>query len=182
MQWQGRSRAGSLAMHTERGARCSWSSPSTTPWRPPPPRHAPPPDHPEASYTEAAVATTTSTPAAWTTRQSCTSRPTSSFATLAKRGFPDAPGEIRTPDLRFRRPTLYPAELRAPGRSILASAQRRCGRVEGPTVSASHLTNGRAASSSERTRSTQRRSCSHGSSSCRRDTVSSFIRSRSIRG
>ena len=24
-----------------------------------------------------------------------------------------APGEIRTPDLRFRRPTLYPAELRA---------------------------------------------------------------------
>ncbi len=25
-----------------------------------------------------------------------------------------APGEIRTPDLRFRRPTLYPAELRAP--------------------------------------------------------------------
>jgi hypothetical protein len=26
-----------------------------------------------------------------------------------------APGEIRTPDLRFRRPTLYPAELRAHG-------------------------------------------------------------------
>jgi hypothetical protein len=26
-----------------------------------------------------------------------------------------APGEIRTPDLRFRRPTLYPAELRALG-------------------------------------------------------------------
>ena len=25
----------------------------------------------------------------------------------------NAPGEIRTPDLRFRRPTLYPAELRA---------------------------------------------------------------------
>jgi hypothetical protein len=28
-------------------------------------------------------------------------------------GFLSAPGEIRTPDLRFRRPTLYPAELRA---------------------------------------------------------------------
>ncbi len=27
--------------------------------------------------------------------------------------FSYAPGEIRTPDLRFRRPTLYPAELRA---------------------------------------------------------------------
>jgi hypothetical protein len=27
--------------------------------------------------------------------------------------FGSAPGEIRTPDLRFRRPTLYPAELRA---------------------------------------------------------------------
>jgi hypothetical protein len=27
--------------------------------------------------------------------------------------FSDAPGEIRTPDLRFRRPTLYPAELLA---------------------------------------------------------------------
>src|SRR5947209_95684 len=36
--------------------------------------------------------------------------------------FCDAPGEIRTPDLRFRRPTLYPAELRAPCRSILALA------------------------------------------------------------
>jgi hypothetical protein len=29
------------------------------------------------------------------------------------RALPSAPGEIRTPDLRFRRPTLYPAELRA---------------------------------------------------------------------
>jgi integrase len=29
------------------------------------------------------------------------------------RGLFSAPGEIRTPDLRFRRPTLYPAELRA---------------------------------------------------------------------
>ena len=29
-------------------------------------------------------------------------------------GLYSAPGEIRTPDLRFRRPTLYPAELRAP--------------------------------------------------------------------
>jgi hypothetical protein len=28
-------------------------------------------------------------------------------------GLCNAPGEIRTPDLRFRRPTLYPAELRA---------------------------------------------------------------------
>jgi hypothetical protein len=33
--------------------------------------------------------------------------------TPPERGFPSAPGEIRTPDLRFRRPTLYPAELRA---------------------------------------------------------------------
>jgi hypothetical protein len=32
---------------------------------------------------------------------------------LRVRAFLDAPGEIRTPDLRFRRPTLYPAELRA---------------------------------------------------------------------
>jgi hypothetical protein len=31
------------------------------------------------------------------------------------RDFSYAPGEIRTPDLRFRRPTLYPAELRALG-------------------------------------------------------------------
>jgi hypothetical protein len=37
---------------------------------------------------------------------------------LAERGFSNAPGEIRTPDLRFRRPTLYPAELRAPGRQV----------------------------------------------------------------
>src|SRR4051794_4984697 len=33
--------------------------------------------------------------------------------TPPERGFCSAPGEIRTPDLRFRRPTLYPAELRA---------------------------------------------------------------------
>jgi hypothetical protein len=33
---------------------------------------------------------------------------------LASAGlFCNAPGEIRTPDLRFRRPTLYPAELLA---------------------------------------------------------------------
>jgi hypothetical protein len=31
-------------------------------------------------------------------------------------GFSYAPGEIRTPDLRFRRPTLYPAELQAQNR------------------------------------------------------------------
>jgi hypothetical protein len=36
----------------------------------------------------------------------------------AKRGFCSAPGEIRTPDLRFRRPTLYPAELRALAESV----------------------------------------------------------------
>jgi hypothetical protein len=29
------------------------------------------------------------------------------------RPFADAPERIRTSDLRFRRPTLYPAELRA---------------------------------------------------------------------
>ena len=29
-----------------------------------------------------------------------------------------APGEIRTPDLRFRRPTLYPAELLAQSRPV----------------------------------------------------------------
>jgi hypothetical protein len=38
-----------------------------------------------------------------------------------------APGEIRTPDLRFRRPTLYPAELRARGRPSLASESDRRG-------------------------------------------------------
>ena len=38
-----------------------------------------------------------------------------SCATLDYQPFPSAPGEIRTPDLRFRRPTLYPAELRARG-------------------------------------------------------------------
>jgi hypothetical protein len=31
----------------------------------------------------------------------------------SKPAISSAPGEIRTPDLRFRRPTLYPAELRA---------------------------------------------------------------------
>ena len=40
----------------------------------------------------------------------------------------DAPGEIRTPDLRFRRPTLYPAELRAPGRD---SSPGGCGGATG---------------------------------------------------
>src|SRR5207248_11603671 len=44
-------------------------------------------------------------------------RPGPSHATAEKptvsRAFQSAPGEIRTPDLRFRRPTLYPAELRA---------------------------------------------------------------------
>jgi hypothetical protein len=46
----------------------------------------------------------------------------------AMRGFPDAPGEIRTPDLRFRRPTLYPAELRALagiGECTIVAAGRR---------------------------------------------------------
>ena len=33
-------------------------------------------------------------------------------------GFLDAPERIRTSDLRFRRPTLYPAELRARGRVV----------------------------------------------------------------
>ena len=35
-----------------------------------------------------------------------------------------APGEIRTPDLRFRRPTLYPAELRA--LSLLSAWKSTC--------------------------------------------------------
>src|SRR5207249_4633231 len=35
-----------------------------------------------------------------------------------------APDRIRTCDLRFRRPTLYPAELRALGRSSVALEQR----------------------------------------------------------
>jgi hypothetical protein len=34
------------------------------------------------------------------------------------RGFHSAPGGIRIPDLRFRRPTLYPAELRARGERL----------------------------------------------------------------
>src|SRR5688572_15970606 len=37
------------------------------------------------------------------------------------RGFLDAPDRIRTCDLRFRRPTLYPAELRAPVRPRIAT-------------------------------------------------------------
>ena len=45
----------------------------------------------------------------------------------------DAPGEIRTPDLRFRRPTLYPAELRAlmdflPARTAFLRQLRRTSR------------------------------------------------------
>ena len=38
--------------------------------------------------------------------------------TLRLEVFRNAPGEIRTPDLRFRRPTLYPAELRARGGQV----------------------------------------------------------------
>jgi hypothetical protein len=38
-----------------------------------------------------------------------------------------APGEIRTPDLRFRRPTLYPAELRALFRDSSEMKRRRRG-------------------------------------------------------
>ena len=37
---------------------------------------------------------------------------------------PNAPERIRTSDLRFRRPTLYPAELRAQGTDSLAAACR----------------------------------------------------------
>ena len=40
-------------------------------------------------------------------------QPTSPAAQGISAPLRDAPGEIRTPDLRFRRPTLYPAELRA---------------------------------------------------------------------
>ena len=42
-------------------------------------------------------------------------------------GFPDAPERIRTSDLRFRRPTLYPAELRAlaHARPVMVAARRR---------------------------------------------------------
>ena len=42
----------------------------------------------------------------------------------------NAPGEIRTPDLRFRRPTLYPAELRA----HVAETPMFDGREPAPTV------------------------------------------------
>src|SRR5581483_11143013 len=87
----------------------------------------------------------------------------------AVRGFCSAPGEIRTPDLRFRRPTLYPAELRArrvdsslgvhavavrpltlerPGSASFGpQAHRRRGRMLGPTFSFSHFTNALADSS-----------------------------------
>src|ERR1700761_1019417 len=50
---------------------------------------------------------------------------------LRLEGFCDAPGEIRTPDLRFRRPTLYPAELRARGRQVVARADLPDVRVRG---------------------------------------------------
>ncbi len=49
--------------------------------------------------------------------------PNSKYAYLL--GFSSAPGEIRTPDLRFRRPTLYPAELRARERRSLEGDRRR---------------------------------------------------------
>ena len=49
--------------------------------------------------------------------------PNSKYAYLL--GFSSAPGEIRTPDLRFRRPTLYPAELRARERGSLEGDRRR---------------------------------------------------------
>ena len=55
-------------------------------------------------------------------------------------------------------------------------------RCEGPTWSASQRTNGVAPSSSARIRVSHAGSCSHGSSPCRRCSVSSFSRSRSIRG
>ena len=44
-------------------------------------------------------------------------------------GFVSAPERIRTSDLRFRRPTLYPAELRAQRTAMLASTRDRkfCG-------------------------------------------------------
>jgi hypothetical protein len=107
----------------------------------------------------------------------------------AERGFYSAPGEIRTPDLRFRRPTLYPAELRAltgptnadhrsvpsfqGGPGDPANRYARTGRVDGPTVSASHLTSGRADRSWVRIRSSHAGSWSHGSSAWRQLTVSS---------
>src|SRR5437667_3042250 len=37
------------------------------------------------------------------------------------RPFPYAPDRIRTCDLRFRRPTLYPAELRAQGTDVIGA-------------------------------------------------------------
>src|SRR5271170_8120585 len=55
-------------------ARCSWLWRSTTPWLPPD-RHWPwPRAHPSESYTAAAADTTTSTPAALTTRTCYKSR------------------------------------------------------------------------------------------------------------
>src|SRR5436309_3163904 len=43
---------------------------------------------------------------------------------LQSRVFCSAPDRIRTCDLRFRRPTLYPAELRALGRTSVSLEQR----------------------------------------------------------
>src|SRR4051812_1197840 len=44
-------------------------------------------------------------------------------------GFGSAPERIRTSDLRFRRPTLYPAELRAQRDFSLARPRAWCGEV-----------------------------------------------------
>src|ERR1700677_2579003 len=55
-------------------ARCSWLSPSTTPWLPPDRRWPWPHARPAESYTAAAADTTTSTPAGLTTRTCCGSR------------------------------------------------------------------------------------------------------------
>jgi len=65
---------------------------------------------------------------------------------------------------------------------ILASPQRRGGGVEGPTVLASQVMSGAAASSSDVTRRSQSGLCSQGSSGWRRKTVKRFSRSRSRRG
>ncbi len=48
-------------------------------------------------------------------------RPRNDETPLPERGFDDAPERTRTSDLRFRRPTLYPTELLARERAMLAA-------------------------------------------------------------
>ena len=74
--------------------------------------------------------------------------------------FSSAPEGIRTPDLRFRRPTLYPAELRARANAEFSLCSAQCqpwgatGSAKRATVNAIRPGTWRAKTTSERVRMT----------------------------